>query len=215
MIKTETKNNVIIITKNDGNSVIDLNLKDKVYLMIDLNNITNLKKLVKKIKKNTKDYEKDKFALLIKSNGDKEFENDVISCINAALCKNRKERIEYIYDAVCSYLDEEFRKNNYCDFKNDVCKAKRNCKEVVKMGCCHKVKNLLKGKLVECPLLKNKTCSTSCITCKLFTCDAIDRKFKLKDIPLINIYFDPIQKFIIKTSFFTTRETIINRLLHW
>ena len=46
MVKTETKNNVIIITKNDGNSVIDLNLKDKVYLMIDLNNITNLKKLV-------------------------------------------------------------------------------------------------------------------------------------------------------------------------
>ena len=102
MVKTETKNNVIIITKNDGNSVIDLNLKDKVYLMIDLNNITNLKKLVKKIKRNTKDYEKDKFALLIKSNGDKEFENDVISCINAALCKNKKEKIEYIDDALCS-----------------------------------------------------------------------------------------------------------------
>lgn len=43
MVKNETKNNVIVVTKNDGKSVIDLNLQDKVYLMIDINNITNLK----------------------------------------------------------------------------------------------------------------------------------------------------------------------------
>ena len=53
----------------------------------------------------------------------------------------KKERIEFIYNAVCNYLDEEFVKNNYCEFKNDICKAKRNCKGNVTMGCCHKFKN--------------------------------------------------------------------------
>ena len=216
MVKNETKNNVIVVTKNDGKSVIDLNLQDKVYLMIDINNITNLKKLIKKIESITKEYDKDKFSLLIKSNGNKKLENDVMECINAALCKTKKEKIEYIYDTVCNYLDEEFKNNNYCDFKDDVCKAKRKCKDKkVTMGSCHEIKSLLKGKLKECPLLKDKKCSTKCITCKLFTCDAIEKKFKIKDIPLIDIYFNPIQKFIIKTSYFTKREVIIDKLLKW
>lgn len=210
MVKNETKNNVIVVTKNDGKSVIDLNLQDKVYLMIDINNITNLKKLIKKIESITKEYDKDKFSLLIKSNGNKKLENDVMECINAALCKTKKEKIEYIYDTVCNYLDEELKKNNHRQFKDDVCKDKK-----VTIEYCHATKRILKSKFKKCPLLKNNKCSTKCITCKLYTCDAIEKKFKIRDIPLINIYFNPIQKFIIKTSYFTKREVIIDKLLKW
>lgn len=222
MKKLRSKNNVFLVA--DAKSLEEIELKDinsthNVFMVLDVNNIDNLRKLATKILKISKKCYKFNnsinISLLVKSNGDETKANNVIQCATAAICKNRKERIEYIYDTVCTYLDEEFEKNNYCDFKNDVCKAKRNCKEKVTMGCCHKFKNFLKDETVVCPYLKDAKCSTKCITCKLFTCDSIKRKFRLKDIPLIKIYFDPIQKFIIKSSYFTKKEVIIKRLLIW
>lgn len=222
MKKFISKNNVFLVA--DPKSVIqmkmkDVNLLEKVYMVLDVNNVDNLAKLSKKLlnlsKKCYKFNESIKISLLVKSNGNEVLQNDVIQCATAALCRSKKERIEFIYNAVCNYLDEEFVKNNYCEFKNDICKAKRNCKGNVTMGCCHKFKNFLKNKTVVCPYLKDTKCSAECITCKLFTCNVIKKRFKLKDIPLIKVYFDPIQKFIIKSSYFTRKEVIINRLLMW
>ena len=188
----------------------------------EIDNDTNVKKIIKNFQKIVKKIHKRKFELGIKKEdkniigeviikGDNEKNKEIIKCIKAILINEKEKRIEYIYDQVCRDLDEEFEKNNYCDFKDDICKAKRNCKEKTTMGCCHRI--LMSGGLQECPYLINKRCATQCITCKLFTCDAINVKFKLRDIPLIQYFFNPIQKLIVKISFFTKKEEIIKKLV--
>jgi len=197
-----------------------------VLFTFEIDNDTNVKKIIKNFQKIVKKIHKRKFELGIKKEdkniigeviikGDNEKNKEIIKCIKAILINEKEKRIEYIYDQVCRDLDEEFEKNNYCDFKDDICKAKRNCKEKTTMGCCHKFKNriLMSGGLQECPYLINKRCATQCITCKLFTCDAINVKFKLRDIPLIQYFFNPIQKLIVKISFFTKKEEIIKKLV--
>ena len=216
----------IIVIENNKKSK-KINGKYPILLSINLNESVSIKKLVKKIKRIIKKCYKKKVKIGIEK-GEKNIigeivgksklnEHKIIECIKASLISEKRKRIEYIYEQVCQDLDEEFAKNNYCDFKDDVCIGKRNCKDKITMGCCHKFINpiTMKGGLKECPYLKDKHCSTQCITCKLFTCDAIKVKFRLKDIPLIAFYFNPIQKIIVKTSFFTNKEKIINRLVFW
>lgn len=200
--------------------------KKPVLFTLEIDNDTNLKTIIKKLQKIVKKINKRKLEIGITKedkiiigeviiSGDNEKNMAIIKCIKAALIKEKEKRIEYIYDQVCKDLDEEFEKNNYCDFKEDICIGKRNCKGKVTMGCCHKFKNriLISGGLQECPYLVNKHCVTQCITCKLFTCDAINVKFRLRDIPLIKYFFNPIQKLIVKISFFTKKEEIIRKLV--
>lgn len=214
-----------IITIKDKKSKIKLK-ELPVLFSIKIEKGTNLKKLIKNIQKILKkcnkkklniglEYKEKKIIGELIDDSTKERKTDIIKCLKAVLIKEKREKIEYIYDQVCEELDEEFAKNNYCDFKDDVCIGKRNCSERVTMGCCHKFKHpiTMNGELKECPYLVDKHCSTQCITCKLFTCNAIKVKFKLKDIPLIECFFNPIQKLIVKTNFFTKREKIIDRLV--
>ena len=214
-----------IITIKDKKSKIKLKELPVVF-SIQIEKGTNLKNIIKNIQKILKkcnkkklniglEYKEKKIIGELIGDSTKERKTDIIKCLKAVLIKEKREKIEYIYDQVCEELDEEFAKNNYCDFKDDVCIGKRNCSERVTMGCCHKLKHpiTMNGELKECPYLVDKHCSTQCITCKLFTCDAIKVKFKLKDIPLIEFFFNPIQKLIVKTNFFTKREKIIDRLV--
>ncbi len=220
----ENKKFQLIKIKDDKN-IIKLK-KVPVLFAIEIDNDTKLKKIIKKLQKIFKKINRKKLEIGITKedkiiigeliiSGDNENNMEIIKCIKAMLIKEKEKRIEYIYDQVCKDLDEEFEKNNYCDFKEDVCIGKRNCEKKVTMGCCHKFKNriLMTGGLQECPYLINKRCVTQCITCKLFTCDAINVKFRLKDIPLIKYFFNPIQKLIVKISFFTRKEEIIKKLL--
>ncbi len=193
-----------------------------IWICINIDDVDDIKDLIRKIQKIEKKYQSiktDEPKMIFEMIGNKKIKikEDLIKCMKAIFLTNKREKIEYIYDQVCKDIDEEFEKNNYCDFKNDVCIEKRSgkCKEKITMGCCHKFTKpfFLGGKLKVCPYLKEKKCSAQCLTCKLFTCDAIQRKFKLKEIPLIDCFFNPIQKLIIKSSFFTEREIIIKRLL--
>lgn len=142
-----------------------------------------------------------------------------IYSLNAIFKKDKKERYSYIYDIVCESLDKCFAEHNLCDFKNDKCAEKRHT--AVNVGCCRHYKNkilgpLLKHNFVQCEYLINKKCSIKCISCKLFTCDYLKKQgiqFKIKDIFLLDTFFNPIQKYIIKTSVFTPKEHIIKRLL--
>lgn len=214
-----------IITIKDNKNKIKLKELPVVF-SIQIEKGTNLKNIIKNIQKILKksnkkklniglEYKEKKIIGELICDSTKERKTDIIKCLKAVFIKEKRKRIEYIYDQVCNDLDEEFAKNNYCDFKDDVCTGKRNCGERVTMGCCHKFKHPLtmNGELKECPYLVDKHCSTQCITCRLFTCDAIKVKFKLKDITLIESFFNPIQKLIVKTNFFTKREKIIDRLV--
>lgn len=138
--------------------------------------------------------------------------------INTILYNTRYERYNYIYDIVCDYLDSFFYGKNLCDFKNNQCGEKRETTSLI--GCCHHYKNKLLGpftKFVPCEYLdKDYTCGAKCISCKLFTCDYLEKKgvkFRIKDIFLLNVFFNPIQKYFIKFMVFTPKEKILKRLM--
>lgn len=218
---------VLSITEHMNN--IKLSNNSNVFISINIDDIWSIKNLIKNIKKIYKQCKIKKITLGIEKNekniigqiigpDDNKLKRDVIDCITVMFLDNKKLKIQYIYDHVCNYLDEEFIKNNYCDFKNDVCVSKRSgtCPNKVTMGCCHRFIHPLtmSGKLVLCKYfdINKKQCKTKCMTCKFFTCDTIRKKFRMSEFPLLNYFFNPIQKFIIKISYFTSKEKILSRL---
>ena len=122
-------------------------------------------------------------------------------------------------DEICFYLDHVCINNNLCEFKNDKCFAKRNTN--VTMGCCHHYPNKKFGlfyqkQMIPCEYLSEKGCTTKAIGCKLFMCDEIHKegyKFTVYNVLLIRYFFNVVQKFIIKTGVFDTKENIIKRLM--
>lgn len=227
-IKDFIHTDVQILSITEHISDLKLSNNSSAFISINIDNIWAISNLIKNIKNIKKQCKKNKITLGIQKNGKNVIgeiigQNDIkkrniIDCITVMFLDEKKEKIEYIYDHVCNYLDDEFIKNNYCDFKNDICISKRagTCKNKVTMGCCHNFRHhfTLSGKLVLCKHfdINKKQCTTKCITCKLFTCDAIKRKFKVNEFSLIKYFFNPIQKFIIKISYFKTKEKILSKL---
>lgn len=234
-IKKINKNNVIPV---NAINICSLNLikvlkNESIILKINFDefNITEYKRILKKllfvkniamrIKKEFGIVEKGKKVIAYVINFDEKNlkYNDFITGINAIFYETRYERYNYIYDTVCSYLDSYFYGKNLCDFKNNKCGEKRNTSSTT--GCCHHFKYKALGpfsKLVLCEYLnkENYTCDAKCLPCKLFTCDYLESKgikFKIKDILLLNVFFNPIQKYFIKYMVFTPKDKIIKRLM--
>ena len=225
------------VTNNSPLNAIDIKnlsllkiIKTKNFILkIDFNNLNKnkykktLKRLLffKKIYKNKIGIAEDSKKLLgyvINYNENNQNHNDFILAINAIFYKTRYERYNYIYDTVCEYLDSYFYGKNLCDFKDNKCGEKRNTSSVI--GCCRHYKNKFLGpltKFVLCEHLKEDySCGAKCISCKLYTCDYLQKKgikFKIKDILLLNAFFNPLQKYFIKYMVFTPKEKIIKRLM--
>ncbi len=149
-------------------------------------------------------------------------QNEFINAINAIFHKSKPEMYNYIYDTTCDYLDSFFYGKNLCDFQNNKCGEKRKVNSPSCIGCCHHYKNKLLGplipnNLVDCEYLKEDySCGAKCIGCKLFTCDYLEKKgvkFRIKDFLLLDTFFNPIQKYFIKTMVFTPKEKILKRLV--
>ena len=109
-----------------------LNSKN-IVLLVDFKNIKykKYKKIIKKLLF-LKKIKADKFGIITNKNEkmlgylrnyDKtdQFQRDFILGLNAIFYKTRKERYNYIYDTVCSYLDSFFYGKNLCDFHNNQC----------------------------------------------------------------------------------------------
>ena len=63
---------------------------------------------------------------------------------------------------------------------------------------------------------ENYTCDAKCLPCKLFTCDYLESKgikFKIKNILLLDVFLNPLQKYFIKYMVFTPKEKILKRLM--
>ena len=155
---------------------------------------------------------------IINYNQNNKEQNDFILAINAIFYNTRYERYNYIYDTVCNYLDSYFYGKNLRDFKDNKCGEKRNTTSVT--GCCHHYKSKFLGpltKFVLCEYLgEDYSCTAKCISCKLFTCDYLEKKgikFKIRDILLLNTFFNPLQKYFIKYMVFTPKEKILKRLM--
>ena len=119
------------------------------------------------------------------------------------------------YSIVINYISDyliKIRKiYELCDFKGDECIANRLHKSVNKCdGCCYHIR---KGK---CIYLQNKKCNIDCISCKLFQCNYLQKKYgkiNLKKIIPLNKIFNHRQLEILKRSFFKDKEEIIKLLV--
>ena len=212
--------------------VINILKKGKLLLKIDFNDLNKnqykkilkkllfIKNVISKSKLNFGIHKDSKILLGYIKNYDKNNKNhnDLIQSINAIFYNTRLERYNYIYDTACDYLDSFFYGKNLCDFKNNKCGEKRNTSSVT--GCCHHFKYKWLGpitKLVLCEYLKEDyTCGAKCIACKLFTCDYLRKKgikFRIKDILLLDVFFNPLQKYFIKYQVFTPKEKVIKLLM--
>ena len=147
---------------------------------------------------------------------------DFANAVTAIMKPTKYEMYNYIYDVVCDYLDSCFINKNICNFENNRCIAKRNTSCTV--GCCRHFKNkrlgplLPRNKLVVCEYLQDKKCSAKCISCKLFTCGYLNKRgisFKIRKIFLLDTFFNPIQKYIIKCQVFTPEDIILKKLMLW
>lgn len=200
---------------------IDFNKFNKKQYKRILKKLLFFKKIITKLKKNLGEDQDSKkiVAYIINFNETDAIQRDFVLGLNAIFCNTRYERYKYIYDTVCDYLDGYFYGKNLCDFKNNKCGEKRNTLSTT--GCCHHYKYKLLGPFspfVLCEYLNtnNYICEAKCISCKLFTCDYLESKgikFKIKDILLLNVFFNPLQKFFIKYMVFNPEEKILKRLM--
>lgn len=213
-------------------NIVKVFKRDKILIKIDFNNLNVkkykniLKKMLrvkrmiskKNVKKGMKKDSKILLGYLVNYDESNRQQKEFITGINAILYETKYERYNYIYDTVCDYLDSCFYERNLCDFKDNKCGEKRNTSSLT--GCCHHFKNKLLGPLstlVPCEYLQEDySCKAKCISCKLFTCDYLRKKgikFKMKDILLLDTFFNPLQKYFIKYMVFTPKEKIIKLLM--
>ena len=172
--------------------------------------IKNTKKLIKKCDKNN-------FELVLLYNN-KELSNknkqdnlkDIIDIMTAINIKDKYKRYEYIYDRVCFYLDEKI-KTNYCEFKDDICIRDRLKNNNHKNGCCECIG---RGK---CKYLIDSKCTLgNCMACKLFTCHTLKKKGiseNINNYVLTKYFFTRKQKDILRFSYWTPREIVLDRLM--
>lgn len=199
---------------------IDFGTLEKNTYKNVLKKLLSIKKIMKFLKLNigVKKDEKIKLGYLLNYDENNKNHIEFISAIKAILYDNKFQRYNYIYDTVCDYLDNFFYGKNLCDFKENQCGEKRGTTS--RIGCCHHFKVKWLGpftKLVPCEHLREDyTCGAKCIGCKLFTCDYLEKKgvkFRIKDILLLDTFFNPVQKYFIKFMVFTPKEKIIKRLM--
>lgn len=208
------KNNILLLK-------IDFNSISKCKYKKILKRLLVLKSLISKtnIKIGIPAENRILLGYLINYNEDSEEQNEFISALNAIFYNSKFSRYNYIYDTACAYLDSFFYGKNLCDFKDNKCGEKRNTSSVT--GCCHHFKIKFLGpltKLVLCEYLNKETytCDAKCLPCKLFTCDYLRKKgiqFKIKDILILDTFFNPLQKLCIKSMVFTPKEKILRRLM--
>ena len=213
LIKVLRSNNIVLRIDFDK-----FNIRDYKRILKNLLRVKNVAKIINK-EFGITEKEKKIIAYVTNFNESNLKHKDFISGINAIFYKTRYERYNYIYDTVCNYLDGYFYGKNLCDFKDNKCGEKRNTSSTT--GCCHHFKHKALGpfsKLVLCEYLnkENYTCDAKCLPCKLFTCDYLESKgikFKIKDILLLDVFFNPIQKYFIKYMVFTPKDKILKRLM--
>ena len=194
-----------------------MKLMEKLILYLDDNNISkhikNTRKLIRICDK--KNLELELYYNNKKlTNKDININNDIkdiITIKTAINIKDKYKRYEYIYDTVCSYLDEKIEKENYCMFKNDMCIRDRLKNNNHKNGCCE-----CKGR-GKCKYLIDGVCTMkTCMACKLFTCHTLKLlgiKQDINDYVLTKYFFTNKQKDILRFSYWTPKEIVMDRLM--
>lgn len=157
----------------------------------------------KKFKKNLKYYKS-----LFYINTQFQIENNLNSKDLSLLCnvlniKSRKKRIEYIYNQACNIIDNSTKGINICGFKNNKCYVQRKKNNNKCNGCCR-----------WCLHQTLNGCSTKNLTCKLFNCTEVKKRFKMltyKDIDILKL-LSIKNRLLIKHDYFSSREEVLKDL---
>jgi len=132
-----------------------------------------------------------------------------LKIITALNIKKLPQRYDYIYETMCDFLDD--LSHEYCDFKCNKCQGNRACtsKHTID-GCCY-----FHG--TQCPFLVNKVCQHRSLSCKIFMCDYLEKKYHFKSTvdayPLLNLFFNRAQKELIHFSYRQTKDMVMPKLL--
>lgn len=117
--------------------------------------------------------------------------------------KNRKKRIDFIYDMCCFMIDSKNSSINICGFVNNQCFVQRKNKNQECNGCCRK-----------CIYQTSKGCSSKNLACKLFNCSEVKKRFETlsdKDLPLLKL-LSLKNRLIVKSDYFSLREDVLKDL---
>lgn len=130
--------------------------------------------------------------------------NDLREIVMALNIKNRRERITYVFDEAISVLNNYYS-DDLCQFKDGKCIVQRE-KNIDRVnGCCR-----------LCPIVTDKGCPSVNIMCKLIYCKRAlgnIKLLKMSDIKILKC-LSPIQRLIILSDTFNTREEVIKDLYY-
>ena len=130
-------------------------------------------------------------------------EKNIDYITNALNMKNRKKRIEYVYDQSCKLIDRKNQGINICGFENGKCWVQRKIKNGKCNGCCRK-----------CIYQTSNGCSTKNLSCKLFNCTEVRSRYNViryNDLKLLRLLSKKNQ-IIIKSDYFSKREDVLKDL---
>lgn len=131
--------------------------------------------------------------------------NEELKTIVKALnIKKRKNRIKYVYEEAIKVINKYYYMD-LCKFKDNKCIAQRKNKSNTTSGCCR-----------TCPILTDKGCPSSNLTCKLLYCKtALNnlKKLKMSDINILKC-LSLTKRLILKTDFYSTKEEVIDDLYY-
>lgn len=117
--------------------------------------------------------------------------------------KNRKKRIDYIYDQACKMIDDNTKGINICGFKKGQCYIQRKQKNNKCNGCCR-----------MCLYQTSRGCSTKNLACKLFNCSEVKKRhevIRFEDLDFLKI-LSIRQRIIVKSDYFSKREDVLRDL---
>ena len=143
----------------------------------------------------------------------------LMKSLEALLQEDTYKEYEVIYDYICDELDRKFADNSICQFKDDRCVANRKYKDKAKiMGCCYSFKynGLYFSDVKLCEHQKDRKCDVKCLGCKLFTCDYLRNhgiRFTLNKMPIALAFFTKKQRELLRTTFFVSKETVIETVM--
>ena len=124
---------------------------------------------------------------------------------------DHKERIKKIYEETCSFLDNDFISNNYCDFKNNKCVSQRHFSIynlTSKNGCCFTY-------FRTCPNLSCKKCTINCLPCKLYSCPYLTKRgigYYGSELILFQAFLTKDQRKHFIFDFYEPEEKILNKI---
>ena len=125
--------------------------------------------------------------------------------IKALNIKKRKDRITYIYDEACRQIDNHYKNKNICGFKNNKCYVQQKLNNGTINGCCR-----------MCLYQSKKGCKTINLTCKLFTCSEVEKRYKkikIEDLKILKL-LSYRNRMILKSDYFSKREDVIKDLYY-